>query len=256
MRLGTTSYIYRDDILPNVKKLAGKVEDIELVIFEYNKELNSLADRDTISELKKIASDHGMTYTVHLPLDLRLADDGRDGSRQRACRVVGITVDLEPYAFVVHLEGAADPAPWDRKTAVWNSLNSLKALGREAGGLGRLCVENLEGPVAVAPEDVLDELPVACCIDIGHLWNQGRNPLPYLEKLLPRTKVVHLHGVGSRDHVGLSVMPEGSIDPVLGLLTERFQGVLTFEVFSEKDLLDCLESYRRSEERLRQLGRE
>ena len=170
--------------------------------------------------------------------------------------MVGITVDLEPYAFVVHLEGAADPAPWDRKTAVWNSLNSLKALGREAGGLGRLCVENLEGPVAVAPEDVLDELPVACCIDIGHLWNQQRNPLPYLEKLLPRTKVVHLHGVGSRDHVGLSVMAESSIDPVLSLLNERFQGVLTFEVFSEKDLLDCLESYRRSEERLRQLGRE
>ena len=256
MRLGTTSYIYRDDVLPNVKKLAGKVEDIELVVFEYNDELNSLVERDTISELKKIASDHGMTYTVHLPLDLRLADDGSDGSRERACRVVEATVELEPYAFVVHLEGAADSATCDRKKAVWNSLKSLEALGKEAGDLGRLCVENLEGPLAVRPEEVLDELPVACCIDIGHLWKQGRSPLPYLEKLLPRTKVVHLHGVGSRDHVGLSAMPESSIDPVLGLLTERFQGVLTFEVFSEKDLLDCLESYRRCGERLKRLGRE
>ena len=35
-RLGSTSYVYPDDILPNVQRLAqaGDVDDIELVLFE------------------------------------------------------------------------------------------------------------------------------------------------------------------------------------------------------------------------------
>jgi hypothetical protein len=35
-RIGTTSYIYPDDILPNVHRLKGKIDDIELVLFEAN----------------------------------------------------------------------------------------------------------------------------------------------------------------------------------------------------------------------------
>ena len=35
MRLGTTSYIYPGEILFNVKKLKSKVDDIELLMFEY-----------------------------------------------------------------------------------------------------------------------------------------------------------------------------------------------------------------------------
>ncbi len=33
-RLGSTSYVYPDDILPNVRKLMSSVDDIELVLFE------------------------------------------------------------------------------------------------------------------------------------------------------------------------------------------------------------------------------
>ena len=33
-RLGSTSYVYPDDILPNVGKLATVVDDIELVLFK------------------------------------------------------------------------------------------------------------------------------------------------------------------------------------------------------------------------------
>ena len=33
-RLGTTSYIIPDDILPNVRYLADKIDDIELVLFD------------------------------------------------------------------------------------------------------------------------------------------------------------------------------------------------------------------------------
>ncbi len=72
MRLGTTSYINPADIITNARKLAGRVDDIELVIFQADHE-DDLPDRDAIDELIQIASDHNMTYTVHLPLNLGLA---------------------------------------------------------------------------------------------------------------------------------------------------------------------------------------
>ena len=41
-RLGTTSYIIPADILPNVRYLADKVDDIELVLFEADDYSNPL----------------------------------------------------------------------------------------------------------------------------------------------------------------------------------------------------------------------
>jgi len=57
---------------------------------------------------------------------------------------------------------------------------------------------------------VLEQIPASLCIDIGHLWRDGRDALPYLEAYLGRARVVHLHGVGERDHQSLELTaPEG-----------------------------------------------
>ena len=55
-RLGTSSYIIPDDILPNVRYLAGKVRDIELVLFEVDDGQNSLPSAEVIDELIKLAA--------------------------------------------------------------------------------------------------------------------------------------------------------------------------------------------------------
>ncbi len=68
MRLGTTSYIYPADIITNVRRLAGKGQDVELVIFELDEGSSVLPDDDTIAELSSLGAEHDMTYTVHLPL--------------------------------------------------------------------------------------------------------------------------------------------------------------------------------------------
>ena len=47
-RLGTTSYIIPDDILPNVRYLAGKVKDIELVLFDIDEYCN-IPDEEQLS---------------------------------------------------------------------------------------------------------------------------------------------------------------------------------------------------------------
>src|SRR5512138_1133341 len=108
-RLGATSYIIPDDILPNVRSLAGKVRDIELILFEVDDGPNNLPAPGVIAELLQLADRHDLTYTVHLPLDLKLGEDGseQDRSLLKAKRVIDCTRDLQPWAYVLHLDGRA-----------------------------------------------------------------------------------------------------------------------------------------------------
>ena len=54
-RLGTTSYIIPADILSNVRYLAGKVRDVELVLFDVDDGMNNLPSPDEIEQLLMIA---------------------------------------------------------------------------------------------------------------------------------------------------------------------------------------------------------
>jgi sugar phosphate isomerase/epimerase len=245
MRLGTTSYIYPADILTNVRKLAGRVEDIELVLFEADDE-NNLPDKDTIRELNRIARDHSMTFTVHLPLDLTLAACNNSASIRKAVRVLDATVALSPVGFIVHLEDENHNVGLDPYRWVENSVAALSDLGRAIGDLERMCAENLENHDPLLIDSVLARVPVSCCLDVGHLWKQRLDPVPHLERWLPRTRVVHIHGMKKRDHQGLSAVATGQLDPVVSILAARFSGVLSFEVFSEADLLDSMKVFEQS----------
>jgi tetraacyldisaccharide-1-P 4'-kinase len=80
-RVGTTSYILPDDILPNVEYLAPRVDDVELVLFETDEHGGNLPDGALRDRLSALAAAHALTYTVHLPLDLRLGTvDGNSTS--------------------------------------------------------------------------------------------------------------------------------------------------------------------------------
>ncbi len=75
-RVGTTSYILPDEILPNVRFLADRVDDIELVLFEIDEGRSNLPTPEQVRELAVLALEHQLSYTVHLPLDLRLGAHG------------------------------------------------------------------------------------------------------------------------------------------------------------------------------------
>ena len=248
MRLGTSSYIIPADILPNVEFL-GPLVDIELVLFETDEYGSNLPDAATVARLNELAAEHDLTYTVHLPLDLRLADDGSeaDVSIVKARKVLACTADLNPFAYIVHLNGQALLGDYDATTlAGWQSTarRSLETLFPAVSDPRLLCVENLErwSPDAFAP--LVDELPISRCVDIGHLWLMGEDPLPRLTDWLPRTRVCHLHGIGTRDHQSLGLVSPERLKPVVDELTAHFDGVATFEVFSEADLRGSLEAWR------------
>ncbi len=246
-RLGTTSYIIPDDILPNARYLADKVRDIELILFEVDDGPNNLPSPEVIEELSQIASQHDMTFTVHLPLDLKLGDDGstQDQSLVKAKRVIDCTRGLNPWAYILHLDGKAVRTSTDKDLIKqWqnNSVRALEIVSEWAGGVEKLAVENLETYPLDFIQPVLDSIPVSRCVDIGHLWLDRHDPIPYLQAALPRARVIHIHGLAERDHRSLAFMPEDKVRAVWAeLILAKYTGVLTLEIFSEEDFLSSLE---------------
>lgn len=246
-RLGTTSYIIPDDILPNAQYLAGKVRDIELILFEVDDGPNNLPSGKIIDQLILIAQQSDVTYTVHLPLDLKLGSYGseQDQSLIKAKRVIDCTRGLDPWAYVLHLDGRSVRTSTDeRLIARWQdqSVRALELAAGWAGSPGKLAVENLETYPLDFIQPVLDRIPVSRCVDIGHLWLDGHDPIRYLRAALPCTKVIHIHGIAERDHRSLAFMPQEKVRAVWKeLMGANYQGVLTLEMFSEEDFISSLE---------------
>ena len=245
-RLGSTSYVYPADIVPNVRRLGPVVDDVELVLFEVEDHSN-LPDASVVEELNRLAAVHRLTYTVHLPLDLRLASGDsalRHPSIEKARKVIRATRDLQPVAYVAHLDGSeplatGTPSAWERWAA--RSILALKALAPEAGGERSLCVENLESYPPERLEAVLERMDVGLCLDVGHLWQMGLDPVPYIRRYGERIHVVHLHGVAGKGHKSLRKMPRRRVFQVLDELGRQgYSSVVTLEVFSVEDFFSSL----------------
>ena len=245
-RIGTTSYIVPDDLIANVRFLAGWVQDVELILFELEDGSSNLPDAATLNELKHLAEEHRLTYTVHLPLDLRLDERGgfNHPSLVQAQRVIECTRALQPWAYVAHLDRRDLPltasqyeqARWEKQAA-----RALEQAAEWAGDPALLAVENLEGCPPEANLNVLERVPVSLCIDIGHLWLDGYDALSYLKAHLDRARVVHLHGVNKHDHTSLTHANPEALRQVLNCLKASERSiVLTLEVFNEPDLESSL----------------
>ncbi|MCX6068111.1 MAG: cobamide remodeling phosphodiesterase CbiR, partial [Chloroflexi bacterium] len=203
--------------------------------------------------LRGLANDHDLTYTVHLPLDLRLADDGspRHASLEKARRVIECTRELDPWAYVLHLDGKSvlGGASTDAMRR-WQdqAVHSLKLVGGWAGDLQKLAVENLEGFPLDFYQPVLERVAVSRTVDVGHLWLDNHDPVAYLREALPRTRVIHIHGIAERDHRSLAFVPIEKLRAVLQeLIRAGYGGVFTIEIFSEEDFLTSLSALQQAQ---------
>lgn len=243
-RIGTTSYIVPDDILPNVRYLRDRVEDVELVLFEIDEGGNNLPSPVQIDEMAEIAAGSDLTYTIHLPLDLQMGSQGESlhVSLELARKVIDRTRALEPFAYVLHLEGKVYD---DYESWVGQAARSLEMAAEWAGDPALLAVENLEGYPLDFIDPVLEQVPASRCLDVGHLWLEGHEPAPFLRKHLARTRVVHIHGIGTRDHQSLGYMDLSQIREVLAGL-ESYEGVVTLEIFNKADLESSLAALKKA----------
>lgn len=232
-RLGTTSYVLRADVLANVRMLAPLVDDVELLLFESAPE--SLPTAATVRELAVLAADHGVSYTVHLPLDapLGVADAAARGRAATAWRrAVERTFELDPFAFVVHLDRdgmAAGEAAWRERLR-----ESLAAVMGAAGAV-RFAAETLDYPFAAACP-VVEELGMSVCLDVGHLWAHGWSMTDHLARYGDRCRVVHLHGVrDGRDHRDLVGTPAARLRELVEWLRRGdVERVVTLELFGSE----------------------
>jgi hypothetical protein len=63
-KLATTSFIYPDDYIPNVKMLGPFVDEIELLLFESNA-IESFFSASIIDKLQRLATDLNLSYNSH-----------------------------------------------------------------------------------------------------------------------------------------------------------------------------------------------
>jgi sugar phosphate isomerase/epimerase len=272
-RLGTTSCIWHDYMLPNVEKLAGRVEDVELLLFSVDEDVPGA---DEVARLVRLKEEHGLSYTVHTPLDASLAS--ADEARRRAGvdkvrRAIDWGRPLAPLGYTVHVylgDGERDAAPptdldaW--RARAHRSLETLLAEGIAGSGPpdaaaqkqtvktdrfwaspppAVLCVECIDYDFAlIAP--VVRALDLSVALDVGHLLRDGRGLRAAVDEWLERTRILQLHGTrvdqhGVRDHKSLSYAPRGEIEWLWRTLRERqFGGVVTLELFDAADLDESL----------------
>lgn len=259
-RLGTPSYVYPADILPNVEALAPYVDDIELVLFESRSpddrqrttddreqrtenNVSNIPSAATIARLAELAHQHDLTYTVHFPIDRNLGSPyagERRALQEQMLAIMERTRPLTPFAYVLHLGGVARNSDRERVRTWQNDIAGLlPALIERAGNPALLCVENLDYPFAWC-EPLLDTFGLGVCIDLGHLWIGGGNAEAHLQRNLSRTRVIHLHGVrDGRDHLALTALPPDRLRPLLNSIA-KFTGVLTLEIFNYEAIRDSL----------------
>ena len=204
-----------------------------------------------------------MSFTIHLPLDLDLGAEGVNRSKtlSKAQRAIETINRLNPWAYVLHLDGIelrqslqrSDKEQSPKAISGWleRAAQAIEIIGGWVGDNSRLAVENLDRYPPDFSFPLLERVSAAQCVDIGHLWKDGVDPIAYLNTCLPRTCVIHLHGIGERDHQSLAHMPAPKVDEVFSLLRSApYSGVVTLEIFSEPDLFSSLQSIQASLMRL------
>jgi len=244
-RLGCTSYVYPDDLLPNVRKMAPVVDDIEIVLFE-TESLSNLPGKDIISELVEIQKDNENTFTVHFPIDKKAGSPDKQERayfQDQAFKIMHLTLPLHPFAYILHLEGIHQNANREEQDA-WRS-RSMETCDRIAGvdGVERctIAVENLGYP-ADWNKEIVKSFGFSFCMDVGHLWLYQYDWEETLARYLEDTRVIHLHGVSDgKDHLSVLKNDQEILKRLLGNYLRGFQNVVTLEVFSKEATFGSIE---------------
>jgi adenosylcobalamin phosphodiesterase len=233
-KICTTSFIYRDTYVPNVRMLGPYLDEIELLMFESRPD--SLPTKSEIEELAILAQEHDITYNVHLPTDIFPASPNlkiREDAVTAILRVVQLTCPLTPSTYTLHLPWAdaeSDLEAWRERNA--QTITRLLDSGLPAR---QISIETLSYPIDRVAE-IIDAHDLAVCMDIGHLFVHGFNANAVFDRYGHRTTIIHLHGVeNGQDHISLDRLSPKNLETTVDIL-KMYTGVVSLEVFSFDDL--------------------
>ncbi len=238
-RLGTTSFIFPDHIIPNVEKLGPYFDEIELLVFE-SRPQQVIPSRADVETLFHLSHELDLKYNIHLPVDVSLtARDARD-RKEAADTLIRVIRRFEPLAPTTHTLHL--PMPEDTKNRSHWEKRAMEGLDFLIPGLRSpesVSVETLDYPPEYL-DPILDRYPMGLCLDAGHHFRYGHDLEKTLKTHGERISIIHLHGVDfkgqkPRDHTGLDRLPKDMFSRVERCL-ECFEGTLSLEVFSLDNL--------------------
>lgn len=255
-KIGTTSYIYPDHMIPNVKMLAPFLDEIELLFFE-SIPPDSTPSINEIEVLHDISKEHGTTYNIHLPTDIF---PGSSDDTKRLCfvdtivNIIELTSILSPSTYTLHLS-YPDDLDKTKCDQIWlnNVHDSMTKLMDSGINSKSISIETLEYPFEWIT-GVISDFNFSVCIDAGHLLKKDYDTKKVFENYLDITSIIHLHGVkNGRDHQSLDKLSYEEVETLIKLM-HGFTQTLSVEVFSFDNLLpslqyfnNCYQSFRKTD---------
>jgi adenosylcobalamin phosphodiesterase len=233
-KIGTTSFIYPDFYVPNVRMLGPYVDEIELLLFESGPTA-SLLSKTVIADLRHLSRDFNLTYNIHLPTDIAISDPNPDRRRRAVAKLLNIIERVErlsPSTCTLHVPFAVD-ALGDESVGKWQDIvyRNLAELVKYGVPAARIAVESLDYPLAIM-ENIIKDLNLFICMDIGHLIMQGDDIQAFFNMFAGLVAIIHLHGVqDGKDHLPLDRLPKSRHQPILEIL-KKFNGTVSLEVFN------------------------
>jgi len=156
-KVGTTSFIYPDGYVQNVKMLAPHLDEIELILFESAP--GSLPSIHEVKQLFSLANEFDLTYNIHLPIDISLGAPEpsiRHFALETVKQVMDLTATLSPSTYTLHLP--YDEAGFDNEQIQrWRdrlnaSINKLVSAGINGE---MISIETLDYPLNWVEEILL-----------------------------------------------------------------------------------------------------
>ena len=222
-----------DHIVPNVRAIGPYVDEIELILFESQPE--SLPTVREIKILQTLSKDLDITFNIHLPLDVYFGshDDTRRRESIKTLKAIfDLTALLNPTTHTLHLiyDGPADDEEYRKrwKSLLFKSFEDLLGAGINGESIS---IETLSYPLGWV-DDIIEAFKLNVCLDVGHLLLTNIPLTDTYNHYCDRISIYHLHGVkDGKDHQSINHLSEATWNELLNMLN-RFQGVVSIEVFS------------------------
>ncbi len=227
--LAATSWLWPGTIEENLLRIADldlPVRQVALLFYRFRESLAMLEGG--------LPAPPGLTCHAHLPVDL----PWEQGSRAVYAvieRLMAPPGGLAPWAGVLH--PPADPA----------DLAGVASLWRKAAPGWTILIENVPSSGLEEHWPVIRDLDLSLCLDVGHLMAFGQHRLLDAPDLGRRVELLHVYApgteAGTHHHLALSALTAKQ-EPWLRRCLEAAgpETTLLFEVFSEIDLRDSLET--------------
>ncbi|MBT8351944.1 MAG: sugar phosphate isomerase/epimerase [Deltaproteobacteria bacterium] len=241
-KLGTTSFIYQDDYIPNVKMLGPYIDEIELLLFESKP--SSLPNKKEIDELSLLSKEFDLSYNIHLPIDISFGNRDpvlRQHAIETILHVLDLVSPLFPSTSTLHLSYGEASHEKD-KVKKWQELTyeTIKQLISFGVKAKEISIENLNYPFGWV-ESIVRVFNFSICMDIGHLIVCGRDIKTFFNSYSDNISIIHLHGVeDGHDHLSLERLSRERVGQIMEIL-KKFTKAISIEVFSDEALATSLE---------------